>query len=562
MLKSLKIKNVAVVEDAFIEFNEGLNIISGETGAGKSVILDALALTLGAKADKSLIKSGEDFLKVEATFIFDENRKNLINYFKEIDIEYEDCIIISRKIGQDGKNETKINNNTVPVSYLKNLAGFILDIHSQNENLVLLNKTKQLELIDNFAKIDTTTVSMFYNELNKINNKIKDLDKDENLRERELELLNFQINEIESAKLIEGEEEELNNELNLLKNSEKINTSLNVLKELFENNGYSVLSALKKAENELLTLNTLNPADEILNRLITSNIEINDIYSEILNKYSLEFNEERYTEIDSRLDLYKKLQRKYGINYIDIMNFLENAKTKRDYILNFEENLNKLKKEKQTILNSAFIECKNLEAKRKQASEFLELEITKELKELSMPNAKIKFEISEFNNENFENVFSISGANNVDILFSANLGENVKPLNLIASGGEISRLMLAIKTITSKTYEVPTIIFDELDTGISGEASIATSKKLAKISKTHQVIAISHLLQICSMADRNILVKKLEENGKTISTINVLKPEETVLELCRFMSVNGISESTIKHAQEIKEYCNEYKKSI
>ena len=331
MLKSLKIKNVAFVEDAFIEFNEGLNIISGETGAGKSIILDALSLTLGAKADKGLIKNGEDFLKVEATFVFNEENKNIKNFFESIDLEYEDCIIISRKIGMDGKNETKINNTIVPVSYLKNLSTFILDIHSQNENLVLLNKNKQLELIDNFAKIDKTKISKLYKDLMEIDERINELNKGDDLRERELELLNFQINEIETAKLLENEEEELNEELILLKNSEKINNSLKSIKELFDNSGLSILSNLKKAEYELNNLNNLNNCAELVERFNISVIELNDIYAEILNKYNFEFNEERYEEIDERLDLYKKLHRKYGLDYTSIMDFLYNAKEKRDY---------------------------------------------------------------------------------------------------------------------------------------------------------------------------------------------------------------------------------------
>lgn len=562
MLKNLKIKNVAVVEDAFIEFDNGLNIISGETGAGKSVILDALMLSLGAKADKGLIKSGEDFLKVEATFVFDENCNKIKEFFNEIDFEFEDCIIISRKISIDGKNETKINNISVPVSYLKNLASFILDIHSQNENLVLLNKNKQLELIDNFAKIDKQQVEFYYKELNKINEQIKEFDKDEVLRERELELLNYQINEIENANIQENEEEELTSERIMLKNCEKISNSLNQIKDLFEISNFNILSLIRKAENELSYLNNINDCSSLLDRVTSAGIELNDIYAEILNKYNFEFDQERFDEIDERLDLYKKLHRKYGESYSVIIEFLNACKEKRDALLNSEEILKNLRNNKKQILEKAFKECLLLQNKRIETANCLEKNIQDELHELSMPNAKIKFSISIFNEEDFEQKFTLTGANNVEILFSANLGESVKPLNLVASGGEISRLMLAIKTITTKFDETPTIIFDELDTGISGDASIATSKKLAKIAKSHQVIAISHLLQICSMADRNILVKKIEENDKTISTINILKPEETVLELCRFMSVNGITESTLKHAQEVKDYCENYKKSI
>lgn len=561
MLQNLKIKNVAVVSDASIDFIAGLNIISGETGAGKSIILDALNLVLGAKADKALIKSGEDFLKVEATFNI-ENVKEVADLFNELDLEFEDCLIISRKITIEGKSEARLNGKVVPLSYLKTLSSFIIDIHSQNENYILLNKQKQLQLIDDFAKVNKTEIANIFRNLQEINGKILDLDKDETLRQRELELLNFQINEIESAKIKEGEEQELENELVLLKNSEKINNSVSAIKEIFEYGNFNILSSLKKAENELNVLNNLNVCEELCGRLSSANIEINDIYSEILDKYSYEFNEERYSEIDNRLDLYKKLHRKYGLGYIDIINFLNLCKEKREKLENFEEELFKLKKEKEIILKKAYEACVKLSKERKEACKFLETAVLAELKELSMPNAQIVFKQELFNEEDFENKFTINGADNVEILFSANLGENVKPLGLVASGGEISRLMLAIKTVVTKIDQVPTIIFDELDVGISGEASINTAKKLAKISRAHQVVAISHLLQICSMADRNILVKKQEENGKTISSVNVLKAEETVLELCRFMSVDGITENTLKHAQEVKDYCENYKKSL
>ncbi|MBE5745869.1 MAG: DNA repair protein RecN [Clostridiales bacterium] len=563
MLKTLKVKNVALMDDGLVEFSTGLNIISGETGAGKSVLLDALSLALGAKADKTLIKSGEDFLKVEATFVFDKSLTKLENFFNEFDLEYDNTIIISRKIGIDSKSETKFNGQIVPISYLKKFASIIVDIHSQNENMLLLDKNMQLDLIDNSIEVlNKENIEKFYREYREIEEKIEELNKDEDVKQRELDLLNYQINEIESAKIYKGEEEELEEEFKLLKNSEKISNSLNVLKDIFEDNSFNLLSGIKKVQFELSNLNSYINCEDLINRVDSLNIEINDVYDEINNKFDIEFNELRYNEIDERLDTYKKLHRKYGINFEEINQFLLDSKAKRDYLLNYEQTLIDLNKAKSQILDKAFIECKNLDKQRRDIAKRLENSILLELKELAMPNAQIKFEISDFTKENFEKNFTTSGANAVNLLFSANLGEEVKPLDKIASGGEISRLMLAIKTIISNFDDTPTMIFDELDTGISGEASVSTSKKLAKISKTHQIIAISHLFQICSMADRNILVKKIEQNGKTNSIVKILKPEETVVELCRFLMVDNLTEATIKHAEEVKAYCENYKKTI
>lgn len=562
MIKTLKVKNVALMEDAVIEFCDGLNIISGETGAGKSVLLDALNLALGAKADKTLIKSGEESLSVSLTLLCDENNSNLKAFFENNDIDYDGCIILNRKIKIDGKSEMKLNGEIVPLNLVKNLSQLLVNMHGQNENLVLLNKDNQLKLLDGFVDFDKTELVNLYDSYVEINNKILALDKDEDIRIRELDLLNYQINEIESAKLIDGEEEELTSELNILKNAEKISDSLNNIKELFEYGNVNILSLLNKAEYCLNTLNNLNSAENLSERLESANIEINDIYAEILNKYDLNFDVNRLNFIDERLDLYKKLHRKYGVTFEEINLFLENAKNKRDLLLNYEEELSVLNKQKNLILNNAYIFCEKLSELREKSAIKLENLIKNELSELSMKNAEIKFEISKFNKENFENAFTKNGANTVEILFSANLGENVKPLNFVASGGEISRLMLAIKTISSKFDGVKCVIFDEIDSGISGEASVSTSKKLAKISKNSQVIAISHLFQICAMADRNILVKKLEENGKTNSYAVILKEEEAVLELCRFLSVGNVTDAVIKHAKEVKQFCDDYKKSI
>ena len=562
MLKTIKIKNVALISEATVNFCSGLNIISGETGAGKSVLLDCIGLILGAKADKTLIKNGEEFLKVEG--IFEVSKKpNIEELFNDLDLEFDECLIISRKVTIDGKNEVKLNGQTVPLSFIKNITKLLIDIHSQNENLVILNKQNQLKLLDNHLKTDFSEITSLYNQLNDIKKEISGLDKDDSIRARELELLDFQIKEIEDAKIKENEEDEIKNELILLKNLEKVSTSVNSIKDYYDSGLTNISSMIKKMLLEINNISKYNDNVKVLeDRINSAYIDLDDSVNEILNLFDINFDENHFNELDERLDLYKSLHKKYGNSYEDITKYLCEIKEKRDSLINAEERLNNLNKLKNDVLDKAYILSEKLTDKRKKYAKTFEKEILEELKELSMPNAKVDFKFNDYTKENFEDVFTKEGADIVELMFSANLGESVKPLNLVASGGEISRLNLAIKTLTSENDNIDTMIFDELDTGISGSASVATSKKLAKISKNHQIIAVSHLFQICAMADKNILVKKIEKDGKTISLPVELGGEEAVNELCRFLSVDEITEATITHAKEVKEYLDSYKKSI
>lgn len=562
MLKTLKIKNVALIQDAQIEFSNNLNIISGETGAGKSVLLDAIMLILGARAEKGLIKSGEDFLRVEATFV-DNDNENINKFFVENDIDYDDCIIIGRKITNEGKNEIKINGQNVPLSFLKQLGTLLIDVHLQNESNEILSKNKQLQLIDGFGNVDLSGVQALFEQLKEINESLEQLCSDDDSRQRELELLNFQIKEIEDSKISSAEEEELQNEFLMLKNSEKIQGYIDEIKYLFVDNSNSVEYSLKKAINNLESLKRFNDkAYNLQERLSNATIEIEDVYDEILKDFDCEFNEQRYNYIDERLDLYKRLHKKYGQSFNDIVEFLDNSKKRREKLENAEEELRVLNDKKNKLLKDAYNECDRVSKIRRQTAHSLVEKVLCELRELSMPSAKLSFKFKEVTFGDFEDNFTKSGFDTVNLFFSANLGEEEKPIDQVASGGEISRLLLAIKTVTSQKTENITMIFDEIDTGISGEASVSTSKKLAKIALNHQVIAISHLFQICAMADENILVKKVEENGKTFSKPMVLDSGDAVAELCRFLSVGEVTESTKTHALEVKKYCDEYKKEI
>lgn len=568
MLEKLKIKNVALIKDATIYFHKNLNIISGETGAGKSVTLDSLNLILGAKTNKSLIKDGESFLEVIATF-------TNINYeasqlIEEILGEAEDCVIISRKIFVDGKNEIKLNGNTIPLNVLKTLGNLLISTHSQNENLTLINKKEQLKLVDSFSNTKDllSQNKQIFDEINSLNQKILELNKDESLRARELDLLNFQIEEIENANISATEEAELKDELLFLKNSEKIVETIKDITEIYNGNYSSIglNKALYNFKNNVEFLTKYNKeCENLLARTESIEIELEDIFQDIQSKFDLSsFSENRLDEIESRLETYKRLHSKYGRTAEDILNYLQSSKQKQDYLANYEQNLNKLLSQKNDLIKKAFILCENISNSRRENCKKIEKLILQEVKELSMPNAYLEFTFNDKPSlEEFEKNYSSLGFDDIQLIFSANLGESPKPLNLIASGGEISRLMLAIKTICSSIDSTQTLVFDEIDTGISGEAGINTSKKLARISRTKQVIAVSHLLQICAMADQNILVKKIEEDNSTFSSISCLTNEQDeIIELARFLSAGEKTASALNSAKEIKSWCNEYKQKI
>lgn len=568
MLEKLKIKNVALINEAVIYFHKNLNIISGETGAGKSVTLDSLNLILGAKTNKTLIKEGEDFLEVIATFTnINADASKLVEEFSG---EVEDCIIISRKIYTDGKNEIKLNGNTIPLNILKTLGLLLISTHSQNENLTLINKKEQLKLVDNFSNTKNLLCEnkQIYDEIISLNQKISELNKDESLRARELDLLNYQIDEIENANISENEENELKDELIFLKNSEKIVESVKDTNEIYNGNYNSIglNKALYKFKNNIEFLAKYNKeCENLLKRTESIEIELEDIFQDIQSKFDLSnFSENRLDEIEARLEVYKKLHSKYGRTAEDILNYLQTSKQKQDYLLNFEQNLNNLLIQKNDLMKKAYNICEEISNLRRESCKKTEQLILQEVKELSMPNARLEFKFSDKPSfEEFENSYSALGFDDIELIFSANLGESPKPLSLVASGGEISRLMLAIKTICSYLDCSQTLVFDEIDTGISGEAGINTSKKLAKISKTKQVIAVSHLLQICAMADQNILVKKIEENNSTHSSIICLNNEkDEIIELTRFLSADNITDTAIQNAKEIKEWCNNFKNNI
>lgn len=566
MLEKLVIKNVALIDSAEINFESGLNVLSGETGSGKSVIIESLNFVLGAKADKTLIRSGENECFVRAEF----NVSNL-NYLKEIfdelDLEYEELLVISRKFNLDGKNTIKVNGCAVTVSMLKKVTASLVDVHGQSEHFYLLKTANQLNLIDRFCdekvSILKEKIAVIYKQLKDVINSINSLGGDESQRLMRLDVLNYQIAEIENCDLKNGEEEELLETKRKLIHQEKIATALNIIKStISDENGVSdLLNNVARASSSISEFGS--DFLELSERISSVYSEIDDISEQAnsligdidISDYNLDF-------IEDRLEFIKSLKKKYGNTVDDIFTYLENAKCERDNLENFNviaENLLKNKEKLQKELYDLYIA---LSAERKTCANIFSKNVLSELKELGMSKADFSIEFNELPSINECEFNSANGIDQIEFKFSANLGEPLKPLSSVISGGEMSRFMLAIKTQTAKFNDISTFIFDEIDAGISGVVAKIVAEKFAKISKNVQIIAITHLPQISSMADNNLLIKKTETNDKTFTSVKQLTPDEKVNEITRLIGGEIGSETAIIHAKELIETATKFKKSL
>ncbi len=566
MLNKLTIKNIALIESVTIDFSKGLNVLSGETGSGKSVIIESLNFVLGAKADRSLIRSGQNDCYVCAEFDV-ANNKSIQDAYTEFDFDCDDVLILSRKFDINGKNSIKINGNTVNVSMLRRFTRSLVDVHGQSEHFELLNVGNQLKLLDNFSGEENFSlkekIKVLYDELKIINNSLDELGGDESYRLNRLDVLNFQINEIENAGITETEEDELLIIREKIKNQEKIINSLNVIKQALNGeNGVSdlVLYSIKNAN----LISNFSPEYENLANQLSGLIDATDgVINETESMLeSFDYNEYDNDYIEQRLEIIKTLKKKYGGGYNEIMAFLETAIVERDKLNNFNENAEKLLKRKQIVLQELFVLYEELSKIRKEKALILSKNVCEELLELGMPSAK--FEISFSDTPDFYTCKfdSANGYDQIEFLFSANLGEPLKNLSAVISGGEMSRFMLAIKAQSAKYNDVSTYVFDEIDAGISGKVASTVAKKLVKISKNTQVIAITHLPQISVYADNNLLISKSEEDDRTVSSVKALDSEDKINEIIRLVGGSVDSVSARQHSLELISEAEEYKNSL
>ena len=565
MLKTLEIQNVALIEKLNIDFSEKLNVLSGETGAGKSIIIDSLNFVIGGKANKTLIKQGETFMKVNAIFVAPFTQE-IINFLNEYDIEIDDEILISRKMTIEGKNDIKVNGVTLTSTMLKNLTSFLIDIHGQHEHQHLLKDKYHLQIIDSFIK-DNNVFKKYEEKLldfKNIQTQIKKLNGSTENQERMLDLLDYQIKEIENAKLVVGEDDLLVQKKTAMLNFEKIYDSLSsAVAELDSQN--SVTDSTKRAYN---FLNNIIKFDESLSvlaeRLQNVKFEVVDIIETLKEKKEeVNFNQSEFDLIDERLDKIKLLKKKYGATIEDILSYLQKSKEDYDNIVNSKEKLEKALKEKRIILDELYLLALEISKTRRSIALNFENQVKQQLNDLGMKNSKFKVDFSEIpEKEMVESSLMQTGFDAIKFMFSANAGQDLKPLSEIISGGEASRFMLGLKNILAENDNISSMVFDEIDTGISGDMGYKVACKLANIAKNHQVMSVSHLPQICAMADQNIKITKSTINENTVVEAKILNTNEFLQEISRLSGGSNDSVVSIEHAKELKTRCNEYKKSL
>jgi len=539
MINTLNIKNIGIIDDITINLNCGFNVLTGETGAGKTLIIDSLQILAGGRFSKEMIRNGETFSFVELSlFIPNSNFSD------------EENIVVSREIHTNGKNICKINGRLVTVSELKNFMKNIIDIHGQNENQSLLDISTHIDLVNSYASKEISSLleeySSHYNKYLNIKLELSKNYGDDKEKERKLDLLKYQAKEIKTANLKENEEEDLENRRKIILNSEKISKNINNVDNVISNN---IIDGLNIAIHSLEKIQDFDKAySEALEKLKSNYYDLQELsrdISELANDNY--FNEAEQYEIEERLDLIYSLKRKYGNNISEIISYGDKVKQEIQEIENLETYIFSLKQELKTTENIMLDLCNKMHEIRLNYAKELSKKINLELADLEMKNAK--FEISvELNNANN---FNKNGLDNVEFLISTNIGENAKSLIKIASGGEMSRIMLAIKTVLANVDKIPVIIFDEIDTGISGLAANKVGEKLKTISKSHQVICVTHLAPIAAKGDYNYFISKNAENNKTKTSIKELSEAEVIKEIARISS-GSTSEAALEHAKELR----------
>ncbi len=566
MLSKLIIKNIALIDSAEIDFTKGLNVLSGETGAGKSVIIESLNFVLGAKADKTLIRSGETECLVSAFFCV-ENSEKIYSLYNELDIEPESELLITRKLSLEGKNSIKLNGTTVTAGMLKKFTSALVDVHGQSEHFELLSNSKQLDLIDKFGgeKVENVKKDLKeeFDKYKKIKSQLDELGGDENQRLIRLDVLSYQINEIEQADLKDGEEEELLSVRKKLLSQEKIAGALKSVKESITAEG-GTDDILSNASHILYQITQLGEEySELYSRLESVYSELSDIgdsASSLLD--GLDFSDYNPDFIEARLDVIKRIKKKYGGDFSQITEFLNSAKLEKQKLENYNEIAGDLLVQKNATEDSIYHLYLKLSAERKKVSDIFAKQVISELNELGMKDSIFSVQFNQQPSKEDCRFVSANGFDQIEFLFSANNGEPVKPLSAIISGGEMSRFMLAIKGQTTKFSNLSTFLFDEIDTGISGNIAKVVAEKFAKISAHTQIIAITHLPQISAMADNNLLIEKTKENGRNHTKVYTLKGFDKVKEICRLTGGNYLDDISVKHAENIISQAENFKKSI
>lgn len=549
MLNHLSIKNVAVIDRLEVSINSGVSVLTGETGAGKSIIIDSINMILGERANKELVRFGEEKAVVQAVFDANAAARHILED-NDIDIE-DNQIVIDRRITKDGKSVARINGTVVTLGLLREISDCMINIHGQHDNQALLTPHKHINFLDDYAD-DLELLEEYrslYAEMRSVKKAIAALEMDEKEKIQRIDLLEYQVKEIESANLTAGEDEDLKEQRDIAANAEKIKVAVNAAYEnLYENsNAPSAYDSLSIAMNALSEITGLNPAIKTAyNTIAEAMYSIEDSAHELKEfGNSVDFDEEALNEIEERLDLIARLKRKYGSTIEAVLEFLKNGKNELEDIKLSDEKLSELRGHLSEVINKLKLAGEKLTEARQKSARELENKIEKSLVDLNMEKSKFCVQVDACG-EFFEN-----GMNRVEFLISTNPGEPLKPLVKIASGGELSRVMLAIKSILADTDEVDTLIFDEIDTGVSGNTAVKIAKKLTEIGKTKQVICITHLPQLTAAADTHYLILKNTDGSLASTTLTELDENGRETELARIIDGADVSELALEHAREM-----------
>lgn len=548
MLDSLRVENLALIEKEEIEFTEGLNVLTGETGAGKSIILGALSLALGGKADKGMVRDSGKDAYVEAVFSLDENEEQRL---READFEPEDGqLIFSRKI-KEGKSQARLNGETVPAARLKKAGELLLDIYGQNEHQSLSDPKKHLRLLDEFVKKDLNPVldklAPVYREYTSIKKKIDEADIDEAQQKRDISYYTHVSEEIDEAALKPGEDDQLESSYKKMSGSEKVAKNLSEVQNLlFE--GEDVLSRIGESQRSLASISDYDESVENLGKTLGDAYDILESFSHELvqTAENLTFDPAEFDKVTRRLDLINDLKQKYGRTIEEIEQTKQEADEKLEQLNDHENYVAGLKKQladTEKVLNQL---CEKAEAVRKNGASVLAEKVKESLKNLNFLKADFEVGITRTS-------FSARGFNDGQFLISTNPGEPLKPLSQVASGGEMSRIMLALKTVLASADDIKTMIFDEIDTGISGRTASAVARELKKVSVGRQVILITHLPQIAALSDRHFLIEKSATNDSTVSQIRPLNEDEIIEELARMLGGDVVTDAVCETARQLRE---------
>lgn len=557
MIIELSIKNFAIIDNLKINFTKGFNVLTGETGTGKSIIVESIGMILGQRANRNLVRSGKDKAILEGVFYLENPQKiNMILDRYGIDKDPENYLIITREIFSNGRSVSRVNGRTVTLIMLNDITSNLVDIHGQYEHQSLLQIENHIKLIDTFGDYELKRlleqVEGKYKELSQEKRKLKDLTLDSIERDREMDLLKYQIEEIENSNLDKLDEEELLSEYNKISNIKEIEMVLGETANIMKDDGYNNYSIVDSINRCISNMNKIKgygeEFEEYVKTLEYINYELQDLYRNIVNYLEkLDMDNERLMELEERIDTINKLKRKYGNSIDEILQYKDKIKERYNVLLNVEQVIEKINTNISIIEEELSHNCSKLTDLRKKISKSIEKMITQELKDLNMNNVVFKVDFKRL--ERFTEI----GWDKIEFLISTNKGEDLKPLSQIVSGGEMSRIMLAFKRILADYDNIPTLIFDEIDTGISGRTGQVVGEKMKMISKNHQVICISHLPQIAALADTHFLIDKETVDDKTTTIVRKLEDEERIDELSRLLGGVDLTDTTKLHAKEMLE---------